>query len=314
MVASGANDVFDARSDAIDHMNEPIVYVHGMFPEGLRGSQAYYKAADEKTLLDGVEASGDAATCDVYQQASVVLDAYFVQPKDAFCARAQFRRRWNYLFATLPFALCPYVVYWSVGIQHGNVKSRTPSFGEQYGLHRHQKVANSFKFGAVKLLLALSGYPEDSPNFSRLEWHIDAMNHLMSGVVDSVGTFGLNGITVHLADAHVRCTGTHDPTVPCCRHLSIPWFHLLQLGVLLRGRLSTGLQRDRRNPFAIGTWRLVPRLRSPAHLDADNYAEQCGARFARFALMRYYYYGTIGKTLSSNGDVLKTISHYFRML
>ncbi|KAL3208190.1 hypothetical protein MRX96_039298 [Rhipicephalus microplus] len=43
-------------------------------------------------------------------------------------------------------------------------------------------------------------------------------------------------------------------------------------------------------------------------LDADNYVDQCGARFARYALMRNYYYGAIGTTLSGNGDVLKTIA------
>ncbi|KAL1474242.1 hypothetical protein MTO96_038134, partial [Rhipicephalus appendiculatus] len=50
-------------------------------------------AADEQTLLDGVQASGDGATCDAYQQALAVLDAYFAPPEDAVCVRARFRRR-----------------------------------------------------------------------------------------------------------------------------------------------------------------------------------------------------------------------------
>ncbi|KAL3242576.1 hypothetical protein MRX96_021021 [Rhipicephalus microplus] len=50
--------------------------------------------------------------------------------------------RWNYLFATLPFALCPYRVCWSVGIEDGNLKSRQSSFDEQYGLHRLRQVAD----------------------------------------------------------------------------------------------------------------------------------------------------------------------------
>ncbi|KAH8036626.1 hypothetical protein HPB51_002680 [Rhipicephalus microplus] len=76
--------------------------------------------------------------------------------------------RWNLLFATQPFALCPYVVNWWVGIEDGNPKSRQASFDEQYGLHRLRKVADSFNFKALKILQALGGYPEDAPHFSRL--------------------------------------------------------------------------------------------------------------------------------------------------
>ncbi|KAL1418173.1 hypothetical protein MTO96_026186 [Rhipicephalus appendiculatus] len=53
---------------------------------------------------------------------------------------------WTYVFATLPFALCPYVVYWSVGIEDGNLTSRQPNFDEQYGLHRLRAIADSFNF------------------------------------------------------------------------------------------------------------------------------------------------------------------------
>ncbi|KAL1443918.1 hypothetical protein MTO96_045755 [Rhipicephalus appendiculatus] len=60
---------------------------------GVEGFHAYYKAADEQTLLDGVQASGDGATCDAYQQALAILDAYFAPPEDAVCVRARFHRR-----------------------------------------------------------------------------------------------------------------------------------------------------------------------------------------------------------------------------
>ncbi|KAH8020332.1 hypothetical protein HPB51_000780 [Rhipicephalus microplus] len=51
---------------------------------GVEGMQAYYKAADEQTLPEGVQASGDGATCDAYQQALAILNAYFAPPEDAF--------------------------------------------------------------------------------------------------------------------------------------------------------------------------------------------------------------------------------------
>ncbi|KAL3188865.1 hypothetical protein MRX96_003024 [Rhipicephalus microplus] len=51
------------------------------------------RTADEQTLLNGVQASVDGTTCDAYQQALAVLDAYFAPPRDAFCIRARFWRR-----------------------------------------------------------------------------------------------------------------------------------------------------------------------------------------------------------------------------
>ncbi|KAL1418174.1 hypothetical protein MTO96_026187 [Rhipicephalus appendiculatus] len=107
---------------------------------------------------------------------------------------------WNYVFATLPFALCPYVVYWSVGIEDGNLTSRQRNFDEQYGLHRLRAIADSLNFKAVKILLALGGYPEDAPHFWRLGWDKELKERLMGNVADSLHRFGLNGITVHWVD------------------------------------------------------------------------------------------------------------------
>ncbi|KAL3176502.1 hypothetical protein MRX96_010297 [Rhipicephalus microplus] len=64
-----------------------------VLPVENEGLQAYHKAADEQKLLDGVQASGDGATCDAYQQALAVLNGYFAPPEDAFCVWARFRRR-----------------------------------------------------------------------------------------------------------------------------------------------------------------------------------------------------------------------------
>ncbi|KAL3234652.1 hypothetical protein MRX96_022616 [Rhipicephalus microplus] len=125
------------------------------------------------------------------------------------------------------FCLYNNTLYWLVGIADGNLKSRQPSFDEQYGLHLLREVADSFNFKALKILLAVGGYPEDAPHFSRLGWDIDAMNSLMRDVVDSVDRFGLNGITVHWAEAHDGCTGTDDITV-FKTLLSVQFSHMVQ--------------------------------------------------------------------------------------
>ncbi|KAL1418175.1 hypothetical protein MTO96_026188 [Rhipicephalus appendiculatus] len=120
---------------------------------------------------------------------------------------------WNYVFATLPFALCPYVVYWSVGIEDGNLTSRLPSFDVEHGLYRLRAIADSLNFRTVKILLALGGYPEDAPHFSRLGWDQDTLNHLLDNVVRSLNKFVLNGVTVHWVEARAGCEGPDDATV-----------------------------------------------------------------------------------------------------
>ncbi|KAH7970838.1 hypothetical protein HPB49_015897 [Dermacentor silvarum] len=121
---------------------------------------------------------------------------------------------WNYVIATLPFALCPYVVYWSVGIENGNLTSRQPSFDEQHGLHRLRAIADALNFTTVKILLALGGYPEDAPHFSRLGRDHATMGQLMNNLVDSLDRFGLNGFTVHwVGEARAGCQGPDDVSV-----------------------------------------------------------------------------------------------------
>ncbi|KAL1415340.1 hypothetical protein MTO96_035192 [Rhipicephalus appendiculatus] len=304
---------------------------------------------------------------------------------------------WNYVFAILPFELCPYVVYWSVGIEDGNVTSRLPSFDGQYGLHRLRAIADSLNFKTIKILLALGGYPEDAPHFWRLVWDKEIMNRLLSNVVDSLYTFGLSGVTVHWVAARAGCQGPDDVAVLKTLLRSFrTWFNSkMMFDVLVtvilelnrasqmvvqeaadvvdhfflatqnadRNAPSTDLQDtckfrtknmhdayrmfpgsscflhganqvtmdnfpdrmfmiddasevQKRLDFAeINVTLLVsaPGDSSQAcvllhDLDADNYVDQCGGRFTRYALMRNYYYGAINRTLSGNGDVTNTLA------
>ncbi|KAL1480580.1 hypothetical protein MTO96_050911 [Rhipicephalus appendiculatus] len=133
---------------------------------------------------------------------------------------------WNYVFANLPFALCPHVVYWSVGIEGGNLTSRQPDFDEHYGLHQLRAIVDSLNFNTVKILVALGGYPEDAPHFTRLGWDGVTMDRLMSNVADSIKRFGLNGITVHWVEAHAACHGPDDVTVlKTLLHSFRTWFN-----------------------------------------------------------------------------------------
>ncbi|KAH8037681.1 hypothetical protein HPB51_015726 [Rhipicephalus microplus] len=74
-----------AAPDATPDANKALL----LSTHGVEISQAYYKAADEQTLLDGVQASETSATCDAYQQASVVL----AHTTRCLKTLSQFRRR-----------------------------------------------------------------------------------------------------------------------------------------------------------------------------------------------------------------------------
>ncbi|KAH7934107.1 hypothetical protein HPB49_021593 [Dermacentor silvarum] len=362
--------------------------------------------------------------------------------------------RWNYVFAAVPFALCPHIIYWSVGIENGNLTSRQPVFDELYGLQRLRAVADALNFTAVKILLALGGYPQDGPHFSTLGRDDATMGRLVNNVVDSVYRLGLNGVTVHWVEARADCQGTDDVGVlsrllrslrrrfdarsgglvtvmlelnarsqfvaretadvvdhfflatqnertlnwvniqDFCEagtndmHVAYRWFaSALPAMKLRRSQLcltdslmpfhastdlepklvlqytrtdfrrvplylecehtniceihpphtscifhffvvksSPGLQDDllfliddvstlrKRLDFAeINATQLASAPGDSPHacvllldLDSDNYADQCGGRFYRYALMRNYYYGTLGKTLSGGGAIRDT--------
>ncbi|KAL3256670.1 hypothetical protein MRX96_017126 [Rhipicephalus microplus] len=133
---------------------------------------------------------------------------------------------WNYVFASLPFALCPYVVYWSVGIENGNLTSRQPDFDENYGLYQLRAIVDSLNFNTVKILVALGGYPEDAPHFSRLGRDFYTMERLMGNVAGSLKRFGLSGVAVHWVEARDGCHGPDDVTVlKTLLHTFRTWFN-----------------------------------------------------------------------------------------
>ncbi|KAH6940777.1 hypothetical protein HPB50_006544 [Hyalomma asiaticum] len=342
---------------------------------------------------------------------------------------------WDYVFATMPFALCPYVVYWSVGIEDGNITSRQPDYDEQYGLYRLRAIADSLNFNTVKILLALGGYPEDAPHFSRLGWDQAIADRLLENIVSTLERFGLNGITVHWVKARAGCEGPDDVTdsiitvileltkasqlvaqeaadvvdhfflathskrgtggkdtqfceartrslhqayrsfvdaLPaqklrrsqlCLTDSLMPW---TVKGIFTKPKrfsfpnnviVGTSIQTECKWPSActftentsciihlgqkvstsrypdllfvvdgigelskrvnfnyINATQLASAPGDPMHacvllldLDADNYVDQCGGKYPRYALMRNYYYGTLGKTPSGGGDFNGTI-------
>ncbi|KAL1484230.1 hypothetical protein MTO96_032710 [Rhipicephalus appendiculatus] len=117
----------------------------------------------------------------------------------------------DYMFETLPFALCPNVVYASVGITDGQLVSRLPRFEQNHGLPRLRQIVNARGFQDTRILLVLGGREEDAPHFWRLGRDPPTLDLLMKNVVEGMRNYTLDGVTVHWVAPTSDCSGTdHD--------------------------------------------------------------------------------------------------------
>ncbi|KAK8757241.1 hypothetical protein V5799_000051 [Amblyomma americanum] len=117
---------------------------------------------------------------------------------------------WNYMFQTLPFAHCPNIVYWSVGVENGTITSRMPAFDAQHGLSQLRTIADAQGYPDFKIRLALGGYPEDSPHFTRLVQDPAMLQRVMNSVVSAMQNFHLDGVTVDWAQPKPGCESPDD--------------------------------------------------------------------------------------------------------
>ncbi|KAH7933822.1 hypothetical protein HPB49_017539 [Dermacentor silvarum] len=120
---------------------------------------------------------------------------------------------WNYLFETLPFALCPNVVYASVGIVNGQLTSRAPLFDRDHGLHQLRNITETRGFPDTRIMLVLGGYQEDSPHFSRLGRDAATLKLLMKNVAEGMRNYRLDGVTVQWVTPLAECSGPDDMMV-----------------------------------------------------------------------------------------------------
>ncbi|KAH7939639.1 hypothetical protein HPB52_015533 [Rhipicephalus sanguineus] len=117
----------------------------------------------------------------------------------------------DYMFETLPFALCPNVVYASVGIADGHLVTRLPRFEQNHGLPQLRQIVNTRGFRDTRILLVLGGREEDAPHFWRLGRDRSTLELLMRNVVDGMRNYELDGVTVHWKAPTSDCSGTdHD--------------------------------------------------------------------------------------------------------
>ncbi|KAH6923344.1 hypothetical protein HPB50_000429 [Hyalomma asiaticum] len=114
----------------------------------------------------------------------------------------------DYMFETLPFALCPNVVYASVGIVNGYLTSRLPHFEQSHGIPRLKQIVQTRGYQDTRILLVLGGYKEDAPHFWRLGRDATTLDLLMKNVADGMRNNKLDGVTVHWVAPTSVCSGS----------------------------------------------------------------------------------------------------------
>ncbi|KAH7942678.1 hypothetical protein HPB51_028637 [Rhipicephalus microplus] len=114
----------------------------------------------------------------------------------------------DYMFETLPFALCPNVVYASVGIVDGHLTRRLPRFEQSHGLPLLRKIVQTRGYQDTRILLVLGGREQDAPHFWRLGRDPLTLDLLMRNVADGMRSYQLDGVVVHWVAPSAYCSGT----------------------------------------------------------------------------------------------------------
>ncbi|KAL3211671.1 hypothetical protein MRX96_008377 [Rhipicephalus microplus] len=92
--------------------------------------------------------------------------------------------QYDYTFEMLPLALCPNVVYASVGIVDGHLRNRLPRFDQSHGLTQLRNIVNTLGYNDTRILLMLGGREQDAPHFWRLGRDPPTLDLLMRNVAD----------------------------------------------------------------------------------------------------------------------------------
>ncbi|KAH6938522.1 hypothetical protein HPB50_010268 [Hyalomma asiaticum] len=110
----------------------------------------------------------------------------------------------------LPLPYCSNIVYWSLGMDDGVIRSRAPQFDLTHGLGVLRQNMLSHGIANATLLVALGGYSEDAPQFSRLGADARAMSRFTSSVIYLLRTYHLDGVALHWIGPELGCQGAGD--------------------------------------------------------------------------------------------------------
>ncbi|KAH9383829.1 hypothetical protein HPB48_025599 [Haemaphysalis longicornis] len=134
---------------------------------------------------------------------------------DVICLynNTRFRKlqRLDYLPAHMQLGFCQALLYWSVDVSGGTVRSRVPEFDVNFGVWKLRSLKSSLTpgDGISGILVALGGYHEDSAHFSRLGHNRALMSRFGGSVAKFVVKHGFDGVLVHWKGIGASC-GSHE--------------------------------------------------------------------------------------------------------
>ncbi|KAH7940336.1 hypothetical protein HPB52_023050 [Rhipicephalus sanguineus] len=111
----------------------------------------------------------------------------------------------SFLPDNLPLAVCRYIIYWSFRLVDGRLLSRTPAFDNLYGLAKLKDILRNANFSDIKVLLAVGGYVEDSPQFSLLGRDLNARDRFAKGATRQLEAHNIDGLALHWVEAEPGC-------------------------------------------------------------------------------------------------------------
>ncbi|KAK8760985.1 hypothetical protein V5799_027747 [Amblyomma americanum] len=105
----------------------------------------------------------------------------------------------------MPLHYCGGIVYWSVGVAGGEVRSRVESLDTTVGLYRLKQLLKSLGLIRLPVLVTVGGYPQESAHFSRLGADPGAMARFVSSLMRIIWGHGLNGVAIHWVQPEPGC-------------------------------------------------------------------------------------------------------------
>ncbi|KAH7962487.1 hypothetical protein HPB52_016438 [Rhipicephalus sanguineus] len=97
-----------------------------------------------------------------------------------------------------------------LGVDDGTVQSRAPQFDLAHGIGVLRQNIINRGIGNATILVALGGYSEDGPQFSRLGADESAMSRFASSVLYLLQTYHLDGVALHWIGPEQGCRGADD--------------------------------------------------------------------------------------------------------
>ncbi|KAH7940091.1 uncharacterized protein LOC119402103 [Rhipicephalus sanguineus] len=198
----------------------------------------------------------------------------------------------HYSVQSLPYQICSKLVYWSVGIENGKIKSRTPVFDQLYGLQQLRRTTDHLGYTGIKILVTVGGYGSDTPHFTKAGSDPAMLGKLTNSVLEAVSAYRLDGLALHWVQPRPECQSGGDRVSFVRVVLGFHWAFARSTvqseGIIAvitdNDRISADYSRKVANVvkyFFVFAYRIPPRLPDPYRL-CELFTEQTNSTLREF--------------------------------